>query len=215
MNIEPSLHQIKNMKDVLDRLQQILAPSGVTFQVGRGINLADSVCSPDDSRCLFMLTKGRVSFFHESNGLLVGSINAPFLIGLAYTLSPEIDTRFFTDSDCEGFWVPASTAIQVIEEHDAWRDVAYVMTFVIQRLAVRDTYFSGADAYRTIRYLLRKLNNESEEFKNSVSAIKYLTQRSHLSRSLVSRILGQLRLGGYIVMSGKHLLYINKLPQNY
>jgi hypothetical protein len=53
---------------------------------------------------------------------------------------------------------------------------------------------------------------EEEDYRRSVTAEKYIREKTQLSRSGVMRILADLKTGGFIEMEEGRLIKINKLP---
>ncbi|CAM6830726.1 helix-turn-helix domain-containing protein [Klebsiella michiganensis] len=53
------------------------------------------------------------------------------------------------------------------------------------------------------------------DYRHSVTAEKYIREKTRLSRSGVMRILAALKTGGFIEMEEGKLIKINKLPAKY
>ncbi|MCY0818387.1 helix-turn-helix domain-containing protein, partial [Klebsiella michiganensis] len=70
-------------------------------------------------------------------------------------------------------------------------------------------------AYEMIRQQLIKLMEEEVDYRHSVTAEKYIREKTRLSRSGVMRILAALKTGGFIEMEEGKLIKINKLPAKY
>ena len=66
-----------------------------------------------------------------------------------------------------------------------------------------------------IRQQLIKLMEEDESYRSSVTAERYIREKTQLSRSGVMRILADLKTGGFIEMEEGRLIKINKLPAKY
>lgn len=66
-----------------------------------------------------------------------------------------------------------------------------------------------------IRQQLIKLMEEEEGYRYSVTAERYIREKTRLSRSGVMRILAALKTGGFIEMEEGKLIKINKLPAKY
>ena len=87
--------------------------------------------------------------------------------------------------------------------------------FVGTRL-YRSVMAKGAPtAYEMIRQQLVLLMQEDDSFRRSVTAERYIRDKTHLSRSGVMRILADLKTGGFIEMEEGRLIKINKLPARY
>lgn len=66
-----------------------------------------------------------------------------------------------------------------------------------------------------IRQQLLKLMDEDEHYRSSITAERYIREKTQLSRSGVMRILADLRTGGFIDIEEGKLIRINKLPAKY
>lgn len=76
-------------------------------------------------------------------------------------------------------------------------------------------FFKQKTAYEMIRQQLIKLMEEEVDYRHSVTAEKYIREKTRLSRSGVMRILAALKTGGFIEMEEGKLIKINKLPAKY
>ncbi|MEG6127356.1 helix-turn-helix domain-containing protein [Enterobacter asburiae] len=59
------------------------------------------------------------------------------------------------------------------------------------------------------------LMNEDEALSAYINVSDYILEKTRLSRSRVIKILGDLRIGGYIEINRGILIKINKLPEKY
>ncbi|EOC5256349.1 helix-turn-helix domain-containing protein [Enterobacter asburiae] len=59
------------------------------------------------------------------------------------------------------------------------------------------------------------LMNEDEALSAYINVSDYILEKTRLSRSHVIKILGDLRIGGYIEINRGILIKINKLPEKY
>lgn len=57
--------------------------------------------------------------------------------------------------------------------------------------------------------------NEDEALSAYINVSDYILEKTRLSRSRVIKILGDLRIGGYIEINQGILIKINKLPEKY
>lgn len=200
----------------ISRLFSLFQPESIPFTLDADHNLSEFVCSLEDKDCIYLIYKGRLSYFHHQTGLLLESVDAPTLLGLSDALDPgNLTGEFYTETLCEGAWLPACTALSIIDKHQVWPDVSRILSTIVQRLLLRDMYLNEATAYRTLRYLLLCMDKEPDAIKQSVSVMKYLQQRTKLSRSLIAKVVSDLRKGEFIAMNGKYLSQINRLPVDY
>ena len=87
--------------------------------------------------------------------------------------------------------------------------------FVYNRLYHNVMPQGAPTAYEMIRQQLLRLMEEEADYRHSVTAERYIREKTQLSRSGVMRILADLKTGGFIEMEEGKLIKINKLPAKY
>lgn len=103
----------------------------------------------------------------------------------------------------------------IIKEKALWGLLSQQLMYVYSRLYNNVMPQGAPTAYEMIRQQLIKLTEEEEDYRLSVTAEKYIREKTHLSRSGVMRILADLKTGGFIEMEEGRLIKINKLPAKY
>jgi CRP-like cAMP-binding protein len=72
------------------------------------------------------------------------------------------------------------------------------------------------DAYGKVKFALELLSRASVDFRDHVSVVRFVCERTGVSKAHAHSILKQLRLGGYIEMASGNLVRIFKrLPEAY
>jgi CRP-like cAMP-binding protein len=103
----------------------------------------------------------------------------------------------------------------IIKEKGLWGLLSRQLMFVYSRLYNNVMPQGAPTAYEMIRQQLIKLMEEDESYRSSVTAERYIREKTQLSRSGVMRILADLKTGGFIEMEEGRLIKINKLPAKY
>jgi len=163
----------------------------------------------------YLVRSGVCKVYHQSDEMLLGTLQVPGFIGISGMLSVETGLFIQTHSTSEIAIITTERARQCIAENNLWKLLARHTTRVISRLYTINTNLTAASAYEVIRVQLLELMNEPTEYKNNVSAAHYIRQKTGLSRSSIMKILAQLRKGNYIRIENGTLKEIYRLPHKY
>jgi hypothetical protein len=136
---------------------------------------------------------------------------------VAQVLSPEQMSLFAIEHISEGviYRLESQRAIEIISREQCWSSLAYFLAFQVGFLSNRQHDISHKSSYIVIRTLLIEMSNEPDEIIKNHSIEKYISERSHLGRSGIMKILSDLRKGGYVEIKRGKLIKINKLPERY
>ena len=96
-----------------------------------------------------------------------------------------------------------------------WEVLAKHMVVVSSKLFSYSRQLSAPTAYEVICSQLIELMHESESLRETLSAERFIRDRTHLSRSSIMKILADLKTGGYISIENGRLVAIHHLPQKY
>ncbi|MCE9991724.1 helix-turn-helix domain-containing protein [Enterobacter asburiae] len=163
----------------------------------------------------YLVLDGMVAIYRRSDKLLLSTSKPPAVFGLA-----NIPGLFFDDylKVIEPSQIGVMTTAQVsevIEEKNLWNLVSNHLIFMYNRLYSTVLSLGALTSYELICHQLNHLMVEDERFRLSVTAERYIRDKTQLSRSGVMRILADLKAGGYIDMEEGRLINIHKLPAKY
>jgi len=164
---------------------------------------------------LIFINIGRFSIYRRYDELLMHSSSSPSFLGVAEYIQARNAHFVLADTECSGFKIDAGLAFAILTESGLWQKVCEILTYFIQILQTRDLQLVGVNAYLTIKNKLLELLQEPEQLRMTQSVLSYIQLRSKLSKSLVSKILADLRTGGYICMKSGKLISIKHLPRDY
>jgi hypothetical protein len=163
----------------------------------------------------FFITEGVFSLRRGEN-VLIGIDQAPFIMGLADgVIKNEVDYKLITESNCTGYYLPASKMIKIIEEKQLWREAFCWLAWQNRTLELRDVQLIGNNSYEQIRATLLSMIKWDEQLRSRIGVMNYIHQKNRISRSVVAEILAALRKGGYIEMKKGKLVNITRLPFEY
>lgn len=202
------LIQSQSTLDLIDKL----SPFVVFDRVPAGRRFFYTV---EDVRMCYLIRSGRVRIRRDVDELVVVSLPVPNVAGIANLLPVESGLFIETMDECELACLTATQARQLVEQTNAWEELAGHISKVAANLFNHNVIMTAPTAYEIIRFQLLALMQEQSDIRQATTAAKYVLQRTRLSRSSVMKILAQLKQGGYIQLEDGVLTSLNHLPAKY
>ncbi|ELW1645788.1 MULTISPECIES: winged helix-turn-helix transcriptional regulator [Enterobacter] len=163
----------------------------------------------------YLITEGTIAVYRRSDNMMLSTARSPALFGLANLTGTYFNDYLKTVSPCLIGVLTTERANEIIKEKGLWGLISKQLMFVYGRLYNNVMPQGAPTAYEMIRQQLIKLMDEDESYRCSVTAERYIREKTQLSRSGVMRILADLKTGGFIEMDEGRLIKINKLPAKY
>ena len=166
---------------------------------------------------IYLLTQGSAHLHRRSDGLLLGIVHAPHVLGLAELILPlaiAVEVRFSAAAEV---WLLAAAPFHRVMTAAPmlWADVSTVLAFHLHYSSWRDLHLLSDSAYSIIRGKLFELARQPETFRAGTTIERYVLSTTCLGRSTVLRILKALMIGGYITTRRGILLSVNMLPRRF
>lgn len=180
--------------------------------VAAGERLEHSV---NDVAMCYLILEGNVAFYSHSDNRLFFISPAPTVFGFGNVPDLLFNEYCKTLTPCLIGALTVQEARQVIEKNNLWDLLSKHMLFATNRLYTNMLYRTAPTAYEVIRNQLIELMNEDDNYRQQLTAERYIRDKTQLSRSGVMRILADLKTGGFIEMEEGKLVKINKLPAKY
>ena len=193
----------------LSRLEQCLKVASTPFRSApQQIILNDD----NDEPSTLVLQTGIIEIYRRADELLIGIATAPFMLGLAAGMQ---EYRVVAKNPCTGFYLPASTSLQLIQQSSLWKEAFCWLSWIKSILEKRDRQLVGNNSYHQIRAMLLNMAEWDETLRSKIGVMNHIQQSTRISRSVVAEVLAALRQGNYINMSRGKLVSINRLPTEY
>ncbi|MCV2532222.1 helix-turn-helix domain-containing protein [Enterobacter wuhouensis] len=160
----------------------------------------------NEQQCILLL-KGALEVHRLDDDLIVTTINAPSMIGLSVR-----DVYVVTAQPCRLATLSLDRAHSLIAEKDLWSTLAMHLQVINSKLFAYSKRLSAPTAYEMICHQLHELMSEPETFRTSITAERYIREKTHLSRSGVMKILSTLKNDEAIVLNDGRLVEIKHLP---
>ena len=141
----------------------------------------------------------------------------PAVLGLGQLAPSGAIAQYEAIAPSMVYSVTVDKFIEVIEENQLWPDVINIMLTVVNALAVRTAACGLHSAYDIIKSYLIYMESETTcSIKSRYTVVKYIQTFSRLSRSIILKILAELKAGGFIEMERGKLISIKRnLPDRF
>jgi len=170
----------------------------------------------DKEQYTFVIQTGIVAIHRQPDDLLLGIVTNPFIFGLAAGMTEHQQKyTIISQSSSSGFYLPATTARQLIQQSDLWQDAFCWLSWINRILAKRNMQLVGNNSYTQIRAMLLDMAEWDESLRAKIGVMNHIQRSTRISRSVVAEVLSALRQGNYINMNRGKLVSINRLPAEY
>ncbi|ELP5714423.1 TPA: helix-turn-helix domain-containing protein [Enterobacter asburiae] len=189
-----------------------LLPESTTRGAARGERLDLQI---NGQGICYLILEGTVAVYRKSDDMMLSTARAPAVFGLANLTDIYFNDYLMTFSPCLIGTLTTERLNDIIQEKALWGLLSKQIIFAYSRLYNNVMPQGAPTAYEMIRQQLVKLMEEDRSYRLSVTAERYIREKTQLSRSGVMRILADLKTGGFIEMEEGRLITINKLPARY
>lgn len=147
----------------------------------------------------------------------LGIATSPAIIGLGQLGGTNAFIEFESISPCLIDTINLDDFRNIIDNNNLWLDICKIMIPALGTLSIRASTSGLQSAYEIIRsYLIYMDNEKSFSIKERYTVVKYMQTFSRLSRSMILKILAELKVGGFIEMENGKLIRINRnLPEKF
>ncbi|MBD2786265.1 helix-turn-helix domain-containing protein [Xenorhabdus sp. DI] len=198
---------VNSFKKVIETLLPYaeLITTGLSTQ-GKLINIESEFAK------FFLLDQGYVNIRRINDNLIIATFFSPHIIGLSFYSGGETYYSIELGENCKIFQIPRISALNAIKKHDLYREWMRIISYKISFLYARDVSLFRHSNRDVVCSLLSRLMTLPKEFRENITAIKYIEQRCTLSRSGIQRVLLALRKEGCIEIIDGYLTKILTLP---
>lgn len=198
----------------LSRLERCLNAAGTPFKLSQQQIISGN--RTDNGNDTLFLQTGVAAVYRQSDELLIGIADAPFIFGLSESMMErQQEYTVVAQTSCSGFYLPGTTTSRLIQQEYLWRDAFCWLSWINLILEKRDKQLIGNNSYHQIRAMLLNMAEWDDALRSKIGVINHIQQSTRISRSVVAEILAALRQGNYINMSRGKLVSINRLPTEY
>lgn len=197
------------------RLVNALAHKGIDLSVNEDFVFAKQRGDLIDYY-IYILLEGRISAYKRGNKLLIGTLNAPGLIGIPKSKFRYVTYNFKQEPNSVVKRINYDDAIAIIKQQSLFEDMLEYQSFMSDFQTYRDIIFTQGSTYKVLCLLLIELSHRSLEERLKISVISYILERSSMSRSGALKMLAELRVGKYIIMEKGKLMEVCRIfPEKF
>ncbi|WP_348986475.1 helix-turn-helix domain-containing protein [Xenorhabdus sp. SGI240] len=160
----------------------------------------------------FLLEQGYINMRRINDNLIIATFFSPYIIGLSFYSGAEIYYSIELGESCKIYQIPRVSALNAIKKHDLYREWMRIISYKISFLYARDISLFRHGNKEVVCSLLSHLMTLPTEFRENITAIKYIEQRCTLSRSCIQRMLFSLKKEGCIEIIDGYLTKVLVLP---
>lgn len=164
---------------------------------------------------IYLLKNGEISVYRNHDNLLLATFRPPHILGVVEALHRDNIYQMRVDTDASLLKIESQDAFTVIEKEFLWQDISLLLAYHISYLCYLENQLIQSRAYITVRSKLIELMNLPESFRMKITAIKYIQQRTVLSRSGILKIFAELKKGQYITLDKGCLVQLAHLPMEF
>ena len=194
----------------INKLIEALKPLGETVDVPARKRLS---WRKKDKAYVYLFIQGEISILRTTDSLLLGTVFKPHVFGLTELFAP-IDFAFLrAETECTLIRLDATKALYQIERQNLWLTVSKILMYHTQMMLYRDIKIVNRPTSHIIYSYLNELNNLPESLKYRISVLRYIQERTGLSRISILNVVTSLNKKRFIEYErGGYRLKINNLP---
>lgn len=198
--------------DAADVLKEVIKKYGVVRYASAG----DTIGGDAFLNNVFLVDTGvlllRLNAQHS-----IGSFGCDTMVGINNIFKGSMEGHYLEVlEDAQYTACPVEYFCQKLNDGRLALALAEYVNEQVTRMAYYVSVILKEDAYGKVKFALELLNRASEGVRDHVSVVKFVCERTGVSKAHVHSILKQLRLGGYIEMASGSLVRIFKnLPNAY
>ena len=168
----------------------------------------------DDAK-IYLFLDGQLSILRSSDKLVLGSVYEPHIFGIAELFQCQRTHALRLDTTSTVLKISALKAKEIFRERNLWYAITEILAYHTAYLGYRDDLVYQQLTYSVIREHLFEMMNLPENIRQNTTILKYIQDRTHLSRSSILNNLSTLKNEGRISYArGGYLLEIMSLPEH-
>jgi CRP-like cAMP-binding protein len=207
-----SQYRLTKPVDDIERLIDALMADAttITFRHGQRLDLI----TQQEPKC-YLLRTGSVNVNRIRDGLVIGTVYGPAILGMS-NFSSSLDPTYITaDVDVGIGVVPLGDIFDILDKQQLWKSFSITLLYIVGHYHHYNLKMIAPTSYDKVRYQLIDLASKEMDFRASTNVTEFIHERTLLSRSHILSILSELKKGGYITIRKGNLLEINELPLRF
>ncbi|MHC5178856.1 helix-turn-helix domain-containing protein [Serratia rhizosphaerae] len=168
-----------------------------------------------DEANIYLFLDGQLSILRSSDKLVLGSVYEPHIFGIVELFQHQRTHALRLDTPSTVLKLSALKAKEIFRERNLWCPITEILAYYISYLGYRDSLVYQQLIYSVIREHLFEIMNLPDNIRKNTTILRYIQDRTHLSRSSILNNLSTLKNEGRISYArGGYLLEIISLPEH-
>ncbi|KFC81322.1 winged helix-turn-helix transcriptional regulator [Buttiauxella agrestis] len=163
----------------------------------------------------YIIRSGLIKVRRDADDFVMGTLRTPNIAGITNMIPDTSGLYLELQGEAEIAILTTARAQELIAETKSWELLARHIMKITTNLFNNNIIMTAPTTYEVVKFHLIMLMQEPESVREKTSAVKYILERTRLSRSTVMKMLAQLRQGGYIQLDDGILVALNHLPAKY
>lgn len=153
------------------------------------------------------ITRGSVSVYRQDNHLLMMTLEAPTILGLAQMTDGMKHHYLRCDTDCEMWATGTRDTVDIFNAHNLWKHACNLLNWHLRLYFQRDIMMTHRFSYDMIDEHLKCIWSLSPEVREKTSVYSFIMARNHISRSGIHKVLHTMMESGSIKVDRGKLVY--------
>lgn len=158
---------------------------------------------------IFLLVEGFANIRRRDDNLILGTVFAPYVLGVSLIPSSGVYYSIELGPESSLYQLSQIHALTMIKSEGLYREWMRVASYKIALLYERDRNILLENSYDIVCRMLTQLSEFPIYFREHISVIKFIEERTILSRSSIQRILQDMKKKSHIEMEDGRLIKID------
>jgi len=195
----------------ISRLLEVLTPAAIpcTIQPRRKVELKQN-----DKANIYLFLSGELSILRSPDNLVLATVYEPHIFGIAEIFQAQRKHLLRPETPSLILKMSASKAKEIFRENNVWEEVTELLAYYAIYQGYRDNLLLQQRNFSIVCNYLFEIMSLPEGIRKKVTILRYIQDRTYLSRSSILNTLAKLKSEGHIDFSrGGVQLNIKSLPK--
>lgn len=195
----------------ISRLLEVLTPAAIpcTIQPRRKVELKQN-----DKANIYLFLSGELSILRSPDNLVLATVYEPHIFGIAEIFQAQRKHLLRPETPSLILKMSASKAKEIFRENNVWEEVTELLAYYAIYQGYRDNILLQQRNFSIVCNYLFEIMSLPEGIRKKVTILRYIQDRTYLSRSSILNTLSKLKSEGHIDFSrGGVQLNIKSLPK--
>ncbi len=207
------MNNLKKPDVSFSKLLDAMLPSAEVVAPKKLGGITAGICVDNDPEFakIFLLDQGYAHVRRRDDNLTMCTVFAPYILGVSFYPGSKIYYTIELGPGSCLYQMARVQAFNIVKREGLYREWMNAVSYKLALLYERDRNVFRHDSEDIVSRMLMRLMELPCEFREHISVIRFIEQRTVLSRSCIQRVLFGLKRKGYVSMEDGRLVKINYL----